>query len=151
MFIIKEYLMNVNLTSHKKKSFFFDIKNDKKYLLNLVNNQLLSSRILYHQNTKSKLHLMMICHHKNKKIYPFKFKNKKKKFFIHLEGRAIFKFHDYKNKLVKKLNFNSKNNLIFLDENKYYYNQSILSKKLIFFELTSGPFISKNKIYLYKK
>lgn len=144
--------MNVNLISHKKESFFLDIKkieNDKKVLLNLVNNKLLSNRILYHQNTKTKLHLMMICHHKGKKIYPFKFKNKKKKFFIHLGGRAIFKFYDNKNKLVKKLNFNNKNNFIFLDENKYYYKQSILSDKLIFFEITSGPFISKNKMYLY--
>jgi cupin fold WbuC family metalloprotein len=145
--------MNANLISHKKESFFLDIKkieNDKKRLLNLVNNKLLSNRILYHQNTKSKLHLMMICHHRNNKIYPLKFK-KKKKFFVHLGGRAIFKFYDHKNKLVKKLNFNNKNNFIFLDENKYYYKQSVLSDKLIFFELTSGPFISKDKMYLYNK
>jgi len=63
--------MVTNLISHKKESFFLDIKkieNDKKRLLNLVNNKLLSNRILYHQNTKSKLHLMMICHHRKNKI-----------------------------------------------------------------------------------
>jgi|LakMenEpi03Aug12_release.lakeMendotaPanAssembly.Ray.scaffolds.fasta_scaffold225287_1 cupin fold WbuC family metalloprotein len=132
-------------------NLFFDSKKfniDRKKLLSLVNKKVLSKRILYHDNVSSKFHLMMICHHKNYKISPFKFKSFKKKLFIHLGGKAIFKFYNVNEKLIKILNFDDKNRFIYIDESFFYYKQTLLSEKLIFFEVTNGPFILEDKMYL---
>ena len=121
---------------------------DKKTLLKKTTSINSSNRILYHHNSKFKFHLMMICHHKNQNLIPFKFKSLKTKFFIHLNGKAMFLFYNYRGVCIKRLDFNNKNPFILLDESVFFYKQIVLSNKIIFFEATNGPFISKNKNYL---
>ena len=92
---------------------------------------------------------MLIRHEKNFHGDPFKYKNKKIKFFLLLKGNAKFIFYNNKGRIVKVTNFSKNKNMIILDESKYFYHQIIYSKSIIFFEITSGPFIKKQKKYLF--
>lgn len=109
-----------------------------------------TSRILLHKNSQSKLHIMLIRHEKSYRGDPFKYKNKKIKFFILLSGSAKFVFYNGKGNIVEIKNFSRNRNMIILDESKYFYHQIIYSKSIVFFEITSGPFIKKDKKFLYK-
>ena len=127
---------------------------DKSIILKMTKNLQLkntnSSRILFHKNIKSKLHIMLIKHDKKYLGDPFKFKNSKIKTFVLLEGYAKFIFYNNKGNIVNIINFSKKNSVLIIDESKYFYNQVIKSKNITFFEITNGPFIKKDKKFLFE-
>jgi cupin fold WbuC family metalloprotein len=134
--LINQYILDKSIILKKIKSLKLKYK--------------ISSRILFHKNTKSKLHIMLIKHSKEYLGDPFKFKNTKVKTFLLIKGSAKFIFYNNKGNIINTINFSKKNDFLILDESKYFYNQIIKSKNIIFFEITNGPFVKKDKKFLHK-
>ena len=135
---------------YKNVKFFFNkrdlIKDSQR--ISKIANKFGTARVLYHNNEKNNLHIMFICHKKNYLLDPFKYKYSKNKIFVLVKGEAEFQFYNSKGRIIKTSKFNKNNNFIILNENFYFYRQKIFSNKILFFEITPGPYLKKNNIYL---
>tara|TARA_Y100000992_G_C21222317_1_gene471098 strand:- start:696 stop:1163 length:468 start_codon:yes stop_codon:yes gene_type:complete len=110
------------------------------------NNKRKTSRICLHENKKSKIHKMLICHHKSFIILPHCHLSKDETCIV-LKGRMNLLFHK-KNGIIKKtFNLNSNNfNFIKIDK-KLFHSMFVLSNYVIFLEITKGPFRKSDTIY----
>lgn len=107
-----------------------------------------TSRMLYHKNKFSKLHVMQIMHKKGYIGDPHKNKNSSLKIFFCIRGSCYFNFFNIKGEIKKKIKFNKNNPIVFFNENKYFYNQATTTDNVILLEIVSGPFKRKNQVYL---
>ena len=91
---------------------------------------------------------MQIMHKKGYVGDPKKNKNNSLKVFFCINGSCYFNFYNIKGRIIKKIKFNKNNPLIFFNEGKNFYNQSVKSENVLFLEIVTGPFKRKNQIYL---
>ena len=142
-----------------------NIKNEVEYVkkdIVLLNNNLTSKlikeasqnsrkrkRICAHKNNSQKIHEMFIVHEKGNYVRPHMHKYKTESMLI-LEGIIDFIIFN-KNGNVKKVfrmgNYSSKLPFYTSLQKDFFHSYVIRSKKLLFLEITSGPFIQNNTIF----
>jgi cupin fold WbuC family metalloprotein len=129
-----------------KKNSALSIK-DINLLFNIFKNKKQDIRICLHKNKKSKLHIMIICLNKKKKIVPQVHLTKDEFYYI-IKGKLIIKIYSVKKKIVEKIILGKKNKFYFLNK-KIIHSTASLSKQCIFLECRTGPFDPKETRYYY--
>ncbi len=129
----------------KKKNLNFNYA--FSFLINKSkSNKRKTSRICLHKNKKSKIHQMLICHHKSFNILPHCHLSKEETCIV-LKGRMKLFFHEKNGNIKKTFILNSNNlNLIKIDKN-LFHSMTVLSNYVIFLEITKGPFRKSDTIY----
>ena len=102
-------------------------------------------RLCAHKNTKDKIHQMFIVHPKNYFVHPHKHKNEESMFV--LKGSVdivLFNNHGKIKKVIKMGDYLSSKTFFYKLPRNTFHTLIINSKKLVFFEITKGPFSRKN-------
>ena len=102
-------------------------------------------RLCTHKNKRSSLHEMFIVFPKNFYVRP-QMHPKKDESIILLKGKAMIFIFDHKGKIKDKLPLD-KNNFYYQIPKKICHCMVILSKFIVFYEVSLGPFQKKNTIY----
>ena len=125
------------LTLCKKDSGFLikKSKNSKKKIF----------RLCVHKNKKDHIHQMFIVHPKNYFVHPHKHKNEESMFV--LKGSVDIVLFNEKSKVKKIIrmgDYNSGKIFFYKLPKNTFHTLIINSKKLIFYEVTKGPFSKRN-------
>ena len=102
-------------------------------------------RLCTHKNKSSNLHEMFIVHHKHYYVRP-QMHPKKNESIILLKGKSMIFIFDNKGNIKDKLPLD-KNNFYYQIPKKICHCMVILSKFIVFYEVSLGPFQKKNTIY----
>ena len=102
-------------------------------------------RLCTHNNKYSNLHEMFIVHPKQYYVRP-QMHTKKNESIILLKGKAIIFIFDNKGNIKDKLPLDKKN-FYYQIPKKTYHSLVILSKFIVFYEVSLGPFQKKNTTY----
>ena len=136
-----------------KKNIFYpkyaNVKISKSFLSILKRrakkNKNKKSMILIHRNAKQRLHEMLICHAKGKKIYPHINKYSEKSYKV-IYGSFLVKIIDFKGNIKKIYKMNSKKIFFLRLKKNQIHTIKLLSNYCIFFETILGPH-KKTKYY----
>jgi len=111
-----------------------------------LKNQRKRIRLCTHQNIDDKIHEMFIVHGRDAYVRPHRHLNKTESFYL-MEGEADAIFFNEEGKVIRRLPMG-----VLGSGKQFYYRLSepvfhtllIKSEVICFFEVTSGPFVSKD-------